>query len=263
MEDNKLTTKDQTVENADDQMIENANDKTTESIDDRIAKLDEAIARLSEKLEKKPEPQTSDTNSVYDKFKVKILITMVTTFIMILSLAVCTYAYFVSTVSSEGNRIVTGKSAVTLHDYTDPLYPSAPNGAISIMPGYSVGKSVYAENNGAYSVYIRAKIEDVITLNVRYADHEDEIDMSLVTYSIDTENWTERDGYYYYNTPIKAGEATTSLFASVDFSTAMGNIYKDSTIKVKILLEAVQSSGNGDTVFDAVGWASAEEGGTR
>ena len=41
----------------------------------------------------------------------------------------------------------------------------------------------------------------------------------------------------------------------------MGNIYKDSKISVKVLLEVVQSNGNGATVFDAVGWTSATEGG--
>ena len=39
--------------------------------------------------------------------------------------------------------------------------------------------------------------------------------------------------------------------------------FKDSTIKVKILLEVVQANNNGDTVFDAVGWSSAEEGGSQ
>ena len=52
------------------------------------------------------------------------------------------------------------------------------------------------------------------------------------------------------------------MLQSINFSEQMGNIYKDSTIKVDILIEIVQSNNNGETVFDAVGWSSAEEGGT-
>jgi hypothetical protein len=69
------------------------------------------------------------------------------------------------------------------------------------------------------------------------------------------------DGYYYYNNPIGYKEATTNLISNVIFSTEMGNIYKDSTIKVTIMLESVQANNNGNSVFDAMGWAPAQEGG--
>ena len=244
-------------------MEENKVTVNQDDLNERIAKLDEAIAKISAKVESQAQATTNTVATTDNKFRIKIALTMATTFILLVSLVVCTYAYFVATTSSSGNIISTGRSAIILHDTTDPSFPSDPiSGAIFIMPGYSVEKNVYAENHGVYSLYVRAKIDSVITLNERYADHQDEIDMSLVTYSFDTENWTERDGYYYYNIAIGAAETTTSLFASVDFSTAMGNIYKDSTIKVNVLLEAVQSNGNGDTVFDAVGWASVGEGGT-
>ena len=236
---------------------------TQAELDERIAKLDETIAKISAKLEAQAEAKAPAPKAKDNGLRIKAVITMATTFILVISLAVCTYAYFVATTTSSGNIISTGRAAVTLHNTTDPSYPSDPiSGAIFIMPGYSVGKNVYAENNGVYPLYVRAKIESTITLNERYADHQSEIDKSLVSYSIDLDNWTERDGYYYYNTSIGAAETTTNLLSSVDFSTEMGNIYKDSTIKVTILLESVQSNGNGNTVFDAVGWSSAEEGGT-
>ena len=40
----------------------------------------------------------------------------------------------------------------------------------------------------------------------------------------------------------------------------MGNLYKDSKINLKVRIEVVQASSNGESVFDAVGWPS-ENGG--
>ena len=234
-----------------------------QNIDEAIAKLDETIAKMSKRLDEMAveKPKATVTQSDLNK---KLIATMVATFVLVISLAVCTYAYFVSTQTSEGNVISTGYAKVLLYNATDPSYPTPPDDTDSyiIFPGYSVSKTVYAENVGTYPVYVRAKIISSITLNERYADHQGEIDPSLVTYTLDLENWTEYNGYYYYNIPVKSGEKTTNMLSSVNFDEQMGNIYKDSTIKVKVILESVQSNNNGTNVFDAVGWASQEEGGT-
>lgn len=239
-----------------------SNEMNEKELVETIARLDETLEQISKRLEEitTEKPKTKVISNVLNK---KLVATMVATFMLVFSLAVCTYAYFVSTVSSEGNIIATGYASAVLHDTTDHSYPTDPDNSDEylIFPGYSIKKSVRVKNNGSYPLYIRAKIDSTITLDERYATRADEIDMSLVGYSIDVANWTERDGYYYYNVPLKRGEFTTNMLNSVDFSVEMGNIYKDSTIKVKILLEVVQANGNGETVFDAVGWTSAEEGG--
>ena len=249
--------------------IENAKEPETadatkeQDINEAIARLDETIEKMSKRLE-----ELSNTNPTHkatnDSLSKKLVATIVATFVLIFSLAVCTYAYFVSTTSFERNLISTGSVGVMLVNTTDPSYPTVPgdNNAYPIYPGYRVAKDVYAENIGLYPLYVRATLSSSITLNERYSDHANEIDPSLVTYSIDFDNWTERGGYYYYNVPLKSGERTTSLFDSIDFSEQMGNIYKDSNIKVYITLEVVQSNNNGETVFDAYGWTSVEEGGT-
>ena len=231
-----------------------------QELNERIAKLDKQMEAMSKRLnELSTQPKKTNAQSPLNK---KLVATMCATFALIFSLSICSYAYFVSTTSSGGNIISTGYASVILHNETDPSYPTQGD-TYMIYPGYSVGKSVYVENIGAYPIYVRAKIVGSINLNERYASHEDEIDLSLINYSIDYDNWTERDGYYYFNTAVISGKSTTNLLSSVDFSNQMGNIYKDSTIKVKILLEVVQANNNGDTVFDAVGWSSAEEGGSQ
>lgn len=259
MEDNKILASDSN----EDAKIESNEDAKRKELDETIARLDAAIEKMSDKLERlSTEKERSKVES--DAMNKKLVATMVATFVLVFSLAVCSYAYFVSTTSSQGNVISTGKAMVNMVNETDPSYPTVPGDPDSyiIFPGYRVEKNVYIENAGAYPIYVRARLESSITLGERYAEHSGEIDLSLVDYSIDLNNWTEKDGYYYYNLPVNAGESTTNLLQSVNFSEQMGNIYKDSTINVKIRFEIVQSNNNGNTVFDAAGWSSAEEGGT-
>lgn len=239
------------------------NDKDNQ-LDLEMAKIDEAIARLTEKMAKTDivEEKAAD-HKVADKLPARMIMTFATMFLVIASLVVCTYAYFVSETSSTGNVILAGYANVNLVNETDSPALSPDGESIRILPGYTVGKTVLVENTGTYPVYIRAKIDSVITLNEKYASRSGEIDQSLVIYNIDFAHWTKYNGYYYYNIPLEAGEVTTNLLSSIKFSEAMGNIYKDSTIKVKILLESVQSNGNGDNAFTAVGWASAGEGGAQ
>lgn len=248
----------------------NDNDKLLENeigydeIDSKIAQLDSALTQMNERL--KTVNENSAKNKAYSStLERKMHIAIISIALLLISTVVCSYAYFVDTTFSGGNTITTARSDVTLYDITDPSHlpdPSNPD-FISILPGTEVSKTVYIKNNGSTPVYVRAKIAENITLDAKYADHQSEIDLSLVSYNIDYGNWTELDGYYYFNTPVGNGESTTSLFSQVKFSEQMGNIYKDSKIFVKVMLEVVQSNGNGETVFDAIGWTSAEEGGTQ
>ena len=234
-------------------------------LDAAIARLDDTIAKMSERLEQNDASSKKFANTSLSIRK-KMTATLIAASVFLLSLTLCTYAYFTSSAILGGNQIASGRASVTLYNVTDTS--SLPDsgiedgsGGIPVLPGYRVEKDVYAKNTGGVPVYIRAKITSVITLDERYSDCQDQIDMSLVIYDIDYENWTEQDGYYYYNTPLGALDSTTNLLSAVIFSESMGNIYKDSTIKVTILLETVQANGNGTSVFDASGWVSAEEGG--
>ena len=249
-------------------MDENNKNKMLNDADNQrnleMAKINEAIEKLAEKMAYAKIAEESTTASkVEDKLPPRMIMAFATMFVLLASLVVCTYAYFVSETSSQGNVILAGYIAVNLVNETDSPALSPDGESIRILPGYTVGKTVLVENTGTYPVYIRAKIDCVIALDEKYASHSDEIDQSLVIYNIDFAHWTQYNGYYYYNIPLEAGEVTTNLLPSVKFSEEMGNIYKDSTIKVKILLEAVQSNGNTDSVFTAVGWASAGEGGSQ
>ena len=86
-----------------------------------------------------------------------------------------------------------------------------------------------------------------------------EVDLDLITLSLNLEDWTlGGDGYYYYNQPLMPGQVTEPLFYSVSFSPSMDNIYQGSTVRLKVKAYGVQSENNGESAFSALGWP--EEG---
>lgn len=72
--------------------------------------------------------------------------------------------------------------------------------------------------------------------------------------ALNTTDWTERDGYYYYNKALKPGEVTVPIFTAVTFNAAMGNEYQNAAATVDVFAQAVQTANNGDTVLNAQGW---------
>ena len=176
-----------------------------------------------------------------------------------------TLAYFSDSSSSYGSQIYSGSSSAELIDNTVleggiTVDPSTP---IKIMPGYQISKSVTAKNTGTLPIYVRVSLTPSITLSETARGRENEIDLSLISYDIDENNWEYRDGYYYYILPLTSGSQAPDLFTKVTFSEDMGNLYKDSLIKFKVRIEIVQASGNGASAFDAAGWATpVETGGT-
>ena len=175
------------------------------------------------------------------------------------------FAYFTASTNSAQNRIATGTVEV---DFVGLNTPGASGGAsgteldpIKFLPGYVEMRDVYVNNTGDAPIYIRAKTKTEITLANAYSAYSDKVDPSLVLFDIDEDKWVLRDGYYYYSVALKGGESTPEFFTKIEFSSAMGNIYKDSIIKITVLFEMVQASNNGATVFDAVGWTTSSEGG--
>ena len=71
----------------------------------------------------------------------------------------------------------------------------------------------------------------------------------------DTTNWTQQDGWWYYNTAIKSGETTKPLFEEVVFSGPyMDNKYQLCKVVIDVTAQAVQQANNGATVWEALGW---------
>ena len=168
-------------------------------------------------------------------------------------LAAGTLAYFID-IETAYNVITTGMIDMELKETTIDEHgnevPWPEEGVSGAMPGVEVAKKVWVENVGTESMYVRVKVTKQITpseLDTRY--------ISLG--SLNTTDWTLKDGYYYYNEAIKPGQKTEPLFESVEFDADMPNEYQECKIEIDVSAQAVQSKNNGATVFDAAGWPEA------
>lgn len=183
--------------------------------------------------------------------------------IILLSLAAYgTWAYFTAEARTT-NVITTGTIDITLVETTtdaDGNTVAFPEEGISgVMPGQSVDKLVTVANEGTGESWIRAGIVcrivsadgEELPLTLEYADGED-----VLSFDINEEMWTEKDGYYYYANAVKASDSTEQLFTQVTFNKAMGNEYQNCTAFVDVAAQAVQVKNNGETVFDAAGWSA-------
>ena len=168
-------------------------------------------------------------------------------------------AYFTDQSNSEKNRLAAGTVDINLIEmmddgqggqvtYTDPE---------AIMPATSVSKIVTVKNMGNLPVYVRIKIDKVISNENELPDGLKSTWKNLISCNFNTTEWTYKDGYYYYNEALRAGETTEALFDRVAFAASMGNEFINKTISFSVISEATQADGNGTDVFTASGWPAA------
>lgn len=162
-----------------------------------------------------------------------------------------TNAYFTSEEKAH-NVITSGNIDIDLVEMAkngDKLVPF--ENVTGVMPGQEVSKIVTVKNTGGQPAYIRIKLDKAITL----ADGSSEnVDLGLLSYDLNKEDWTAKDGYYYYNNALGAGEETQPLFTTVTFAEKMGNMYQNSTAEINVQAQATQVANNGADVFEAAGW---------
>lgn len=168
-----------------------------------------------------------------------------------------TTAYFTYE-DTATNVITAGNLKIDLQEWAIPedggeLVPF--EDAFDVMPGMEVSKIVQIKNIGEQPAWVRISLEKSIIL----ADGvEGEVDLSLVSYDLNTEYWTEKDGFYYYNMKLEPGETTEALFTKVMFSKNMGNMYQHSKAVIEVTAQATQVVHNGESVFEAAGWPDIE-----
>ena len=173
-------------------------------------------------------------------------------------LAYSTSAYF-TTEKTATNVITSGNIDIQLQETAmqngeEVLFEQYQE-KINVMPSQTVSKIVRVKNNGANAAYVRISISKSIELA---KDVQGEPDVSLLELDFDSENWTAKGGYYYYNTPLEPGDTTEALFNSVTFSPSMGNMYQNSTAIIEVKAQATQVKNNGASVFEAAGWPASE-----
>lgn len=168
-----------------------------------------------------------------------------------------TTAYF-SHEDTATNVITAGDIKIELQEWAIPDGGGARipfENAIDVQPSMEVSKIVQVKNIGGQDAWVRIALGKTITL----ADGvEGKVDLSLISYDLNTKYWTEQDGYYYYNTILRADEITEPLFTKVIFSADMDNLYQHSKAVINVNAQATQVIHNGDTVFEASGWPKSE-----
>lgn len=165
-----------------------------------------------------------------------------------------TLAYFTAEETAY-NVITTGVLSMDLREETTGGDPFPEGGISGIMPGQIVDKKVYVVNTGSVDFYARIAISKTI------ADSDgktDTLNFKNITLDLNTADWTEKDGFYYYNRILKPGEKTEPLFTTVTFGTTLGNDYMNARIEIDVDAQAVQSRNNGDSALEAVGWAETK-----
>lgn len=177
--------------------------------------------------------------------------------LLAICLAIAAYgtsAYFTYEQTAT-NVITAGSIEIELQEWTDSgngLVPFENVGGV--LPGTEISKIVQVKNTGGQDAWIRVSLDKAIHL----ADGvEGEVDLSLISYDLNTAFWTEKDGFYYYNTALQSGVVTEPLFTKVSFSKTMGNLYQNSEAVIDVTAQATQVANNGTSAMDALGWPEA------
>ena len=168
-----------------------------------------------------------------------------------------TLAYF-SDESKADNVITTGGIDIELKEMAIPEGGGDPvpfKDRENIMPGMEVSKIVSVENKGESPAYVRIKVDKEIILA---GGSTQKPDLSLLYYDVNTKDWTEKDGYYYYNAVLEPKAETTPLFTAVTFDKKMDNLYQGCEAHIDVAADAVQVANNGSTALEAAGWPVAE-----
>ena len=192
----------------------------------------------------------------------KIIITTLV-FITLTVIIFSTSAYYSDSITSDGNRIDTGVLEIQVREMRvneNSGELEVYTGPISVMPGVSVSKIVTAYNAGDLPAYIRIRVDQRFELAQGVVGTTES---DLIGWELNTANWAERDGYYYYLTSLAPGAETEPLFTQLTFATQMDNLYEGSLAYVKVTMDAVQSNENGADVFTASGWPDRGEEGSH
>ena len=186
--------------------------------------------------------------------KRNIIISCLCLALAVMAAAGASLAYFTDTKAAE-NTFTVGDVKIDLLETAVKDGELAPfEDVVGVMPGSEVSKIVEVKNIGESDAYIRISVEKAITLA---ENREGEVDLSLVKLDINTADWTEQDGYYYYNSALKPNETTAPLFTTVSFSADMGNLYQNSSLTIGVTAEATQVANNGASALTANGWPQA------
>ena len=161
-------------------------------------------------------------------------------------------AYY-TTVGKATNVVTSGNIQLRIHEKTADG-SEFPEDGVYVIPGDIVSKQVSVENVCGHPFYLRVKLVSGTTNATLSPDDCLKLDMN-------TENWTQADGFWYYNRILQPGETTENLFTQVEIvGSKVDRTFVGSTLSITVNAYAVQSENNpADHPWEAAGWPAEQE----
>lgn len=179
---------------------------------------------------------------------------LITAALIVVCLSLSAYGSlaFFSTEEIAHNVITTGNLGIEVVEWADEekTVPFA-QPVEGVLPGSEVIKIAEIKNTGEGDAYVRVRVFTEV-----YDAQGKALEASPVVLDFNTDDWTLKDDYYYYNLPLKAHESSAPLFSKVVFEVTMDNRYQNAKAHIIVKAQAVQSANNGASVFDAIGWGA-------
>lgn len=158
-------------------------------------------------------------------------------------------AYY-TTVGTATNVVTSGNISLQINEMTNQGN-RFPEEGVYVIPGDVVSKVVTVENICEHPFYLRVKL-------VYGANNEELPAEECFKLNINTENWTLKDGWYYYTESLQPGEETPELFSHVEIvGNKVDTGYIGKTLQLTVKAQAVQSENNpieDNDITTANGW---------
>lgn len=167
-----------------------------------------------------------------------------------------TVAYF-TTQGTATNVITAGNIQAEIREWADEEMTVPFQNNTTVMPGTEATKVVAVENTGDNDAWVRLRVKKSYELaDTQTADAQTQAkaEEDLIRLNVNDEEWTEKDGWYYYNESLKPGEISAPLFTAVEFDWALGNVWQGADVTINVEMDAVQVANNGATALEAAGW---------
>ena len=156
-------------------------------------------------------------------------------------------AYY-TTVGKATNVVTSGDISLQIHEKT-ASGDDFPAQGVYIIPGDVVSKQVSVENICTHPFYLRLQL-------VSGSTNEELSPQDCMALNINRENWTEKDGYYYYNEVLQPGQTTVPVFTEVQIvGEKVLTSHIGTTLSLTVNAYAVQSENNAAAApWEASGW---------
>lgn len=163
-----------------------------------------------------------------------------------------TLAYFTSSETAHNVITTSGVTIKLVEKINGEIAETDEDRLITgVVPGQAVDKEVWVEaGEESGDCWVRVSVE----IKIVDKDNKELPTEGVLIIDYDKENWTEKDGLWYYNSALSAGQETPQLFTTVRFADELGNEYQETTTTITINAQAVQTKNNGTSALDAVGW---------